>query len=84
MPAAPSAGEVLFTKNCKVCHAQGLNGAPIVGNKAMWAGRKDQGLEVLVQHASEGYGLMPAKGGNTELSKEEITLAIEYMLSTLN
>ncbi len=83
-PAEPSLGEVVFNKNCKVCHAQGLNGAPILGNQAMWAERKKQSLEVLVQHASEGFGLMPAKGGNTALSNEEVTLAIEYMLSKVN
>lgn len=79
----PSPGEQIFTKNCKVCHAQGINGAPILGNQSMWAERKTQGLDTLVQHASEGYGLMPAKGGNTDLTKEEITLAIQYMLSKL-
>ena len=83
-PAEPTVGEVIFNKNCKVCHAQGLNGAPILGNQAMWAERKKQSLEVLVQHASEGFGLMPAKGGNTDLTQEQITQAIEYMLSKVN
>jgi len=26
------AGEEIVKQNCKVCHAQGLNGAPIIGN----------------------------------------------------
>lgn len=68
---------------CKACHASGLNGAPIIGNKKMWNKRLGQGEEVLVQHAAEGYGLMPAKGGNTELTDEQIKLAVRYMLDQL-
>lgn len=79
----PSAGEVVFTKNCKVCHAQGVNGAPIIGNKKMWAKRVPQGTQTLVQHASEGFGLMPAKGGNEQLSEQDIESAVTYMLSRL-
>ncbi len=76
-------GELIYTNACKVCHAQGINGAPVLGNKNNWASRKDQGLEVLVEHASGGFGLMPAKGGRTELSEDEIRFAVKYMLSTL-
>ncbi|TVZ37876.1 cbb3-type cytochrome c oxidase subunit III [Alteromonadaceae bacterium 2753L.S.0a.02] len=77
------AGEQVFIKTCKVCHAQGINGAPILGNSAMWAPRKDKGLDVLVQHASEGFGLMPAKGGNPDLTQTEISHAVQFMLSKL-
>ena len=79
----PALGELIFVKNCKVCHAQGINGAPILGNKAMWGPRVGQGHAVLLKHASEGFGLMPAKGGNTELTDQEIADAISYMLSKL-
>lgn len=68
---------------CKVCHAQGINGAPIIGNKKMWGPRAEQGLETLIEHASNGYGLMPAKGGNESLTQEDISAAIQYMLSRL-
>lgn len=81
---APSEGELIFKNNCKVCHAQGLNGAPILGNAAMWGTRVTQGKDVLLEHAVNGYGLMPAKGGRTELSDDEVSLAIDYMLSQLN
>ncbi|MBW8192530.1 c-type cytochrome [Neiella marina] len=79
-PPEPSAGELVFKGTCKVCHAQGINGAPIVGNKKMWGPRLEQGIPTLVEHASNGYGLMPAKGGNTELTTEQITAAVEYMV----
>lgn len=77
-------GEKIVKANCFVCHAQGINGAPIIGNDKMWAPRAPQGIEILVEHAMSGYGLMPAKGGNDELGEREIRLAIGYMLSELN
>ena len=80
-PPLPSAGEQIFAGNCKVCHAQGINGAPIVGNKKMWQSRVAQGIPVLVQHAMNGYGLMPAKGGKQNLTEEQITEAVTYMVS---
>lgn len=76
-------GQAIYAGTCKVCHAQGINGAPILGNKKMWAKRADQGLPTLVQHASQGFGLMPAKGGNENLTEAEISSAVQFMLSQL-
>ena len=76
-------GAELYKKNCKVCHAQGINGAPIVGNKKMWGPRAEQGSDVLVSHAMNGFGLMPAKGGKAELTEQDISAVVEYMLSEL-
>lgn len=76
-------GKAIYDATCKVCHAQGINGAPILGNKKMWAKRAEQGLPVLVQHASQGFGLMPAKGGNEALTEAEISSAVQFMLSQL-
>lgn len=76
-------GEAVFVANCKVCHAQGINGAPIIGNIKMWGPRLDQGHEVLVSHAITGYGLMPARAGRLDLSDENISNAVIYMMSTV-
>lgn len=78
------AGEEIVKKNCKVCHAQGLNGAPIIGNKKMWGPRIEKGREALVVNAINGVGLMPAKGGQAHVSDEEIDLAVGYFLSQIN
>ncbi len=74
-------GMNIVKSNCKVCHGQGINGAPIIGNKKMWGPRIEQGIDTLVSHAMNGYGLMPAKGGNDALTETEIRLAIGYMMS---
>lgn len=78
-----SEGKAIYTKNCKVCHAQGINGAPIYGNQKMWKDRASQPIATLVEHASNGFGLMPAKGGNESLNDQQIEQAIGYMLEAL-
>ena len=79
-----AAGEAIVKKNCLACHAQGINGAPIVGNAKMWGPRITKGQDVLVQSATNGFGLMPAKGGKTDLTSEDIALAVNYMVSQIN
>ena len=75
-------GKAIVESNCVVCHSQAINGAPILGNEKMWGKRIEQGIEVLVDHAIHGFaGMMPAKGGNTDLTDEQVRLAVGYMVS---
>ena len=76
----PSLGELTYQGTCIKCHANGLNGAPIFGNSKMWSKRVPQGIPTLIEHATNGYGLMPAKGGNPDLTNEEISAAVNYMV----
>ena len=80
---AESEAELLYRKNCKVCHAQGINGAPILGNKKMWQPRLQKGVDALVNNAINGVGLMPAKGGKTHLSDEQIRSIVEFYIEEL-
>ena len=77
------AGEEIVKKNCKVCHASGINGAPIIGNKKQWQPRLEKGKDALVTNAINGVGLMPAKGGRSELTDEQIALAVDYYIYQL-
>lgn len=79
--ATPTAGEQVFVQNCRVCHAQGLNGAPIIGNKIQWRDRIGKGQTTLTENAINGFGLMPAKGGNTDLPDEQVAEAVSYMMA---
>jgi len=89
--AAPAAaagkpdGKKIFTDTCSVCHGQGIAGAPKFGDKSLWAPRVAQGVDVLYQHALNGFqgkgGLMPPKGGNTSLSDAEVKAAVDYMVA---
>lgn len=80
--SATHRGKDIYEKNCKVCHAQGLNGAPILGNRAMWDKRMKPEAD-LVTNAVNGFGLMPANIGRNDLTEEQIAYVVNYMLSEL-
>lgn len=74
-------GEEVFAGQCINCHAAGLNGAPIFGNAKMWGPRIEQGLPTLIEHAKNGYELMPERGGDLDLTDEQIAAAVTYMVN---
>jgi cytochrome c5 len=67
-----------------MCHAAGVAGAPKPGDKADWGPRIAQGKDTLYKHAIEGFngakGMMPARGGNTKMSDEDVKAAVDYMV----
>jgi cytochrome c5 len=67
------------------CHGTGVAGAPKLGDKADWMPRLTQGKQVLYEHAIKGYtgakGVMPPKGGATNLSDEEVRAAVDFMVA---
>lgn len=78
-------GPQVYNSACLACHGAGIGGAPVLGNAEAWAPRIAQGIDVLKNHAINGFqgsvGYMPAKGGRTDLSDEEIANAVEYMVT---
>jgi len=78
-PAAPD-GAAIYNKVCVACHASGVSGAPIVGDKAKWAPRIALGVDALTTAALKGINAMPPKGGCMSCTDEEIKLAVEYMV----
>jgi len=81
-PAAAAAdGKTVYEQACQMCHAAGVAGAPKTGDQAAWAPRSAKGLDVLYGHAIGGFNMMPAKGGNTALSDEQVKAAVDHMLA---
>jgi cytochrome c5 len=88
--AAPTAaavdlpGDQVYQQVCTACHGAAVAGAPKTGDKAAWAPRIAQGMDVLNKHAIEGYqgkaGYMPPKGGRTDLSDQSVIGAVQYMV----
>ena len=68
-----------------MCHGAGIAGAPKFGDKAAWAPRIAQGVNVLYTHAMGGFtgkgGVMPPKGGNLALTDPDIKAAVDYMVA---
>lgn len=81
---AEQSGKDVFAKVCTTCHSTGLAGAPRFGNAADWAPRASSGTARFYQNALNGTPKgMPAKGGNTSLSDNEVKAAVDYMLSSV-
>lgn len=81
-------GEDVAKKTCLMCHQTGAAGAPIVGNKGDWEARVAQGKDTLYKHALEGFtgdkGAMPARGGSSSLSDDEVKAAVDFMVSKVS
>ena len=82
-PKGSMTGEQVYAQVCKTCHEAGLAGAPKTGDKGAWQPRVAQGEKTLVQHAIAGFqgksGVMPPKGGNADLTDDEVHRAVVYL-----
>jgi cytochrome c5 len=75
-----SNGEGIYAKSCASCHKMGIIGAPKTGDQAAWKPLISSGISELTQAVINGKGAMPARGGNSSLSDDEIRAAVEYMV----
>ena len=90
LPSAPSpasssadkeqAGKALYTQVCQACHAAGVLGAPKFGDKAAWAPRLKDPMDVIYNYALHGKGQMPPKGGSSA-SDDDVKAAVDYMVN---
>ncbi|MBD1388028.1 cytochrome c5 family protein [Neiella sp. HB171785] len=76
-PAGPRSGDQVYNAVCIACHTGAIPGAPVKGNADDWAPRLEKGLDVLVDHALNGFNAMPPQ--KAMASEEEIRAAIEFM-----
>lgn len=81
-------GSMIYQRVCAACHDGGIAGSPTM-ELSVWEeqGRMSRGLDLLVQHAIEGYqgdyGYMPPRGGRSDLTDEQVRVTVEYMLDAL-
>ena len=79
-------GGAVWEDTCQNCHGGNkLTGAPKITSTDAWAPRIAQGLDVLFGHAIEGfigpkYAEMPARGGNSDLTDDEVRAAVAFMI----
>jgi cytochrome c5 len=78
-------GTEVFEGTCKACHGLGIAGAPKAGDATAWAPRIAKGKATLYDHAIKGFtgtaGVMPAKGGRTDLSDDLIKQAVDHIIT---
>jgi cytochrome c5 len=80
---ASPASKSTYQAMCSTCHSSGALGAPKITDKAAWQPRIAQGTKVLYSSALNGIGVMPAKGGNPQLSDEQVKAAVDYIVSAV-
>ncbi|MBA2777780.1 c-type cytochrome [Billgrantia kenyensis] len=73
-------GGAIYQRVCMACHDTGAAGAPRHGNVDEWADRIDKGWDELLANSINGIGAMPARGGNPNLSDEEVAASTAYLL----
>ncbi len=78
-PKGMLTGEQVYGQVCKTCHEAGLAGAPKVGDKAAWAHVLAEGDKTAFEHAIKGFKAMPARGGNSDLTDDEVKRAVAFM-----
>jgi cytochrome c5 len=80
----PTSGVELYEQVCTACHDKGIAGAPRIGDASAWAPRVARGKSTLYQHAIEGFkgqtGVMPPKGGRTDLSDDLVRAAVDHIM----
>jgi len=81
---ATTAGEKVYQQACQMCHEAGVAGAPMTGDAAGWADRIAQGRDKLVENAINGIGVMPPKGGQSQLSDEDVAAAVDFLIQSAN
>lgn len=72
-------GEAVYAATCAACHKEGVANAPRVGDKARWAPLIKEGLKHLTDDAIKGSKAMPPKGGDSTLTRLEVSRAIVFM-----
>lgn len=81
--AAPKerSGQRIVHTQCDKCHHEGIAGAPMIGDRAAWVQRLNRGLDEVVRSAFNGHGPMPARGGMSDITVNEMRNAIIYMFN---
>lgn len=69
----------LYQTSCKICHEEGVGGAPKSFDDSAWAERLSKGKDTLLAHAIGGFKGMPPLGMCSDCTKEDLVDLIDYM-----
>ncbi len=70
-----------YKASCAACHDNEATGAPVLGDKAAWEARIKAGMDTVYSHAIKGFNGMPPKGGNMNLTDEQVKAIVDYMVA---
>jgi cytochrome c5 len=72
-------GKQIVEAVCSACHATGALNAPKIGDKDMWRDLLTEGQQHLTENAIKGIRQMPPRGGNPQLTDDEVARAVAFM-----
>lgn len=76
----PQSGKNVYSETCAVCHNEGKDGAPKIGDKAVWTALLSKNnIDGLVLNAAQS-DKHPKNGGCKNCSTEDVLDAIKYIL----
>ena len=73
-------GREVYSTYCTMCHATGLNAAPMYGNKKVWEKIVKTGRDTVYSYAINGLRGMPARGGIASLTDDEVKAAVDFLV----
>lgn len=76
----PSNGKEIYDENCAMCHNEGQQGAPKIGDKEVWKPLIAQNMDVLIEKTINGKE-HPKNGGCRHCTNGEVIEAIKYIVS---
>ncbi|HEY0843823.1 MAG TPA: c-type cytochrome [Noviherbaspirillum sp.] len=68
-----------YERSCFACHAVKDSGAPLTGYAPQWKPLAGKGMDLLVEHAYDGFNAMPARGLCNDCSKDDLRALIRFM-----
>ena len=83
-------GRSVWMGTCRNCHLMGVSNAPAVTDSVAWNPRINKGRKRLYGSALKGIRdeagkyRMPPRGGNPRLSDEQVRLAVDFMIASVN
>jgi len=73
-------GEEVYNQHCCACHANGVGGAPKVGDTAAWEPRIAKGMDALWTTMQNGLNAMPPMGTCMTCSEDELRASMNYLV----
>ena len=68
-----------WSRSCALCHITGEAGAPVVGDRAEWQRRLEQGEEAIINNVVEGFNSMPPLGYCMACEVSDFRAMVAYM-----
>src|SRR5690606_14261206 len=76
----PASGKDIYNESCAICHNDGKQGAPKLGDKEAWKPLLNKNIDILVSNVLHD-GAHAKNAGCKKCSTGELIEAIKYMVS---